>query len=81
MGVGGHRWTEKGEAIPVMGAFGRPLAADTHLDEDACPGNIDQESGPGDRTMLNVHHLPPYGQVFQPFLAIQYQDCRSSVVC
>ena len=64
---------EKGEAIPVMGAFGRPLAADTHLDEDACPGNIDQESGPGDRTMLNVHHLPPYGQGFQPFLAVRYQ--------
>ena len=59
MGVGGHRWTEKGEAIPVMGAFGRPLAADTHLDEDACPGNIDRESVLGDGTMLNVHATYP----------------------
>ena len=46
---------EFGEAIPVMGALGRPLAADKHLDEDARPGIMDRESGLGDGTMLNMH--------------------------
>ena len=46
---------EFGEVIPVMGALGRPLATDTHLDEDARPGIMDRESGLGDRTMLNMH--------------------------
>ena len=59
MGVGGHRWTEEGEAIPVMGTFSGPLVADTHLDEDASPGNIDRESGLGDGIMLNVHATYP----------------------
>ena len=51
---------KKGDAIPVMDAFGGPLAADMHLDKDARPGNIDQESGPGDGTMLNVQATYPH---------------------
>ena len=27
----------------------------------------------------HARHLPPYGQGFQPFLAVQYQDYRSCV--
>ena len=47
----------QGEAIPIMGAFGGPLRRTAR--EDACPGNIDRDSAPGDRTMSNMHTTYP----------------------
>ena len=47
----------QGEAIPVMGGFGGPLRRTAR--EDACPGNIDRDSAPGDGTMSNMHTTYP----------------------
>ena len=47
----------QGEMIPVMGAFGGPLRRTAR--EDACPGNKDRDSAPGDGTMSNVHTTYP----------------------
>ncbi|RLN35959.1 hypothetical protein C2845_PM03G25150 [Panicum miliaceum] len=66
--------------MPVMGANDGPLRRMRHVMKILALELKARVSGPGEGTVCKrARHLPLNGRGFQPFLAVRYQDCRSSV--